>query len=188
MYRFLCNRSLFSKCILIFLLDDIPIQLDKEDGEGGGLVAITEEKEEEEKTTLKSSFKANKESSSALAGVKNLPKTFSGLGKKVKESKVISKTPTQPTDKDKGDGIRKSIELEKEAVKYLKDDITSNKQQSMVEDLEFKRIAGADTEKVSLVSDSIKANSEDNSTGNGATIIDSYNENMTHNAIHVSSV
>lgn len=173
---------------LIFILDDIPIQLDKEDGEGGGLVAITEEKEEEEKTTLKSSFKANKESSSALAGVKNLPKTFSGLGKKVKESKVISKTPTQPTDKDKGDGIRKSIELEKEAVKYLKDDITSNKQQSIVEDLEFKRIAGTDTEKVSLVSDSIKANSEDNSTGNGATIIESYNENMTHNAIHVSSV
>lgn len=169
------------------LPDDIPIQTDKDDGEGGGLVSISEEKEEDERPTLKSSFnKGSKESSSALAGVKNFPKTISGLGKKVKETKAGLKSVTQSSDKDKdkdkADNARRSIEIEKEAVKYLKDDLA--KQQGIGDDLDFKRIVTTDNEKVSLVSDSIKT-SEEGVTENGATNL---NDTLAHNAIHVSSV
>lgn len=150
-------------------------------------MSISEEKEEEERQTLKSSFsKGSKESSSALAGVKNFPKTISGLGKKVKESKAGLKSVTQSSDKDKdkdkADSARRSLELEKEAVKYLKDDLA--KQQGIGDDLEFKRIVTTDNEKVSLVSDSIKT-SEDGVTENGATNL---NDTLAHKAIHVSSV
>lgn len=104
----------------------------------------------------------------------------------MKETKAGLKSSTASTDKEKEkiESARKSIELEKEAVKYIKEDLTSaNKQHPMTDDLEFKRIVTTE-EKVSLVSDSIKT-SEDGLTDNGATNL---NENLAHNAIHVSSV
>lgn len=169
--------------------DDIPIQTDKDDAEGSGLVAISEEREEDSKVEPKTSGRANKEStaSSALQGVKNLPKTISGLGKKVKESKSGVKPSTQP-EKDKIEITKKLIEAEKEAVKYLKDDMSVIKTSSS-DEIEFKRIERiiADNEKVSLVSDSLKTNDVLDSTAiNGATKIDSYNE--INSTVHVSSV
>lgn len=153
--------------------------------------AISEEKEDEEKVGSRSSIKGNKESatSSALAGVKNLPKTFSGLGKKVKESKTNLKVSNQSLDKEKAETTRRVTETEKEAVKYLKDDITVIK--PTTDEMEFKRIERiiTDKEKVSLVSDSLKANDViDSVASNGATKGDSYNEVLAHNAVHVSSV
>lgn len=181
--------------ILFFFLDDIPIQTDKDDAEGGsGLLAISEEREDDQKAEPKKQH-ATKENttSSALAGVKNLPKTISGLGKKVKETKAgLIKTATQNSEKEKEkerekiEATKKLIEAEKDAVKY---DMSVIKTSSS-EEIEFKRIDRiiTDNEKVSLVSDSLKANDVlDAVATNGATKVDSYSDTM-NNTVHVSSV
>lgn len=159
------------------------------------MVAITEEKEEDEKIGSRSSMRANKETttSSALAGVKNFPKTISGLGKKVKEAKGIAALkPSAQLDKEKADVAKKIIEVEKEAVKYLKDDVGVILT-SASDDIEFKRIDRiiAEKEKVSLVSDSLKASDVlDSVASNGAAKAkgDAYTEVMNNTALHVSSV
>lgn len=120
--------------------------------------------------------------------MKNFPKTISGLGKKVKESKVSLKTSSQSMDKEKSEAARRPAEVEKESIKHLKDDMNITKP-PVVEELEFKRIVITDKEKVSLVSDSLKGNDVlDIATTNGATKVDTYNEVISHNAVHVSSV
>lgn len=170
-------------------IDDIPIQT--EDGEGIGLMAISEEKEDDEKVSSRCAANKTRESaaSSALAGVKNLPKTISGLGKKVKESKVGQKTSTQFLEKEKMEK-KNEKDGDKETVKYLKEDVAVSIQPG--DEIEFKRIdriITADKDKVSLVSDSLKANDVlDSVASNGATKIDSYSEVISHNAVHVSSV
>lgn len=173
--------------LCLLFLDDIPIQLDKDDDTGLG--AISEEKEEEEKASFRSSIKASKETatSSALAGVKNLPKTISGLGKKVKESKVGLKSSTQSLEKEKSESTKRNADMEKD-MKYFKEENLNSKPPA--EEMEYKNLIVVDKEKVSLVSDSIKTHNDvlDSVASSGTPKIDSYNEIISHNAVHVSSV
>lgn len=163
--------------------------MDKEDAEGG-LMAITEEKEDEEKSGTRNVNRNKESSSSALAGVKNLPKTFSGLGKKVKESKASVKPSVQNVDKDRGEK-KNEREIDKDTVKYSKEDgaISIPSGDDIIEFKRIDRIITNEKDKVSLVSDSLKGSDVlDSVASNGATKIDTYNEVISHSAVHVSSV